>query len=71
MVRRQAFEVVEDSRTKDFLCGIDNPGYFEGDVTSLNPFRDHLADKSPYALDGVGSGSLLDSKTVPLTRLHW
>ena len=55
--------------TIHFLCGIDNPGYFEGDVTSLNPFRDHLADKSPYALDsngcvtpheGVGIGLVVD-----------
>ena len=55
--------------TIHFLCGIDNPGYFEGDVTSLNPFRDHLADKSPYALDsngcvtpheGVGIGLMVD-----------
>ncbi len=40
--------------TIHFLCGIDNPGYFEGDVTSLNPFRDLLADKLPYVLDGNG-----------------
>lgn len=40
--------------TIHFLCGIDNPGYFEGDVTSLNPFRDQLADKPPYVLDGNG-----------------
>ena len=55
--------------TIHFLCGVDNPGYFEGDVTSLNPFRDHLADKSPYALDsngcvtpheGVGIGLIID-----------
>lgn len=37
-----------------FLCAVDNPGYFEGDVTSLNPFRDQLADKAPYALDANG-----------------
>jgi L-alanine-DL-glutamate epimerase-like enolase superfamily enzyme len=37
-----------------FLCGIDNAGYFEGDVTALNPFRDHLADKAPYELDSDG-----------------
>lgn len=52
-----------------FLCGIDNPGYFEGDVTTLNPFRDALADKAPYALDdqgcvrpheGVGVGLKID-----------
>lgn len=55
--------------TIHFLCGVDNPGYFEGDVTSLNPFRDHLADKVPYALDsngcvtaydGVGIGLVID-----------
>ena len=40
--------------TIHFLCGIDNPGYFEGDVTALNPFRDHLADKLPYRLDSSG-----------------
>lgn len=55
--------------TIHFLCGVDNPGYFEGDVTSLNPFRDHLADKAPYVLDsqgcvtpheGVGIGLAID-----------
>lgn len=55
--------------TIHFLCGIDNPGYFEGDVTSLNPFRDLLADKRPYVLDsngcvtpyeGVGIGLKMD-----------
>ena len=55
--------------TIHFLCGIDNPGYFEGDVTSLNPFRDQLADKLPYVLDsngcvtpyeGVGIGLKID-----------
>lgn len=52
-----------------FLCAVDNPGYFEGDVTILNPFRDHLAEALPYALDaqgcvapreGVGIGLSLD-----------
>ncbi len=40
--------------TIHFLCGIDNPGYFEGDVTSLNPFRDLMMDKLPYQLDVKG-----------------
>ncbi len=56
-----------------FLCAIDNPGYFEGDVTTLNPFRDHLTDKPPYALDqngcvhaleGVGVGLQVDEKFI-------
>ncbi len=56
-----------------FLCAIDNPGYFEGDVTTLNPFRDHLTDKPPYALDqngcvhaleGVGVGLKVDEKFI-------
>jgi L-alanine-DL-glutamate epimerase-like enolase superfamily enzyme len=37
-----------------FLCAVDNPGYFEGDVTALNPFRDHLGGVAPYALDNSG-----------------
>lgn len=40
--------------TVHFLCAIDNPGYFEGDVTSLNPFRDQMMDKLPYQLDANG-----------------
>jgi D-galactarolactone cycloisomerase len=45
---------VNMATTIHYLCAVDNPGYFEGDVTSLNPFRDHLADRQPYALDADG-----------------
>lgn len=60
---------VNMATTIHYLCAIDNPGYFEGDVTSLNPFRDHLADRLPYSLDadgcvtphdGVGVGLKID-----------
>lgn len=37
-----------------YLSAVDNPGYFEGDVTTLNPFRDLLADQLPYTLDADG-----------------
>lgn len=37
-----------------FLCAVDNPGYFEGDVTELNPFRDLLGGRAPYELDAQG-----------------
>ncbi len=56
-----------------FLCAVDNPGYFEGDVTALNPFRDQLADQLPYTLDdkgcvrpleGVGIGLKIDEKFI-------
>lgn len=59
--------------TIQFLCAIDNPGYFEGDVTTLNPFRDHLADRAPYTLDangcvttcpGIGIGLKVDEKFI-------
>lgn len=40
--------------TIHYLSAVDNPGYFEGDVTALNPFRDQLADQPPYALDAQG-----------------
>jgi L-alanine-DL-glutamate epimerase-like enolase superfamily enzyme len=45
---------VNMATTIHYLCAVDNAGYFEGDVTSLNPFRDQLADKAPYALDADG-----------------
>lgn len=56
-----------------FLCAVDNPGWFEGDVTALNPFRDEMTDKPPYALDadgcvtaheGVGIGLAIDTKFI-------
>ncbi len=59
--------------TIQFLCAVDNPGYFEGDVTALNPFRDQLADKLPYVLDaagcvqphaGVGIGLKIDTQFI-------
>lgn len=40
--------------TIHLLSAIDNPGYFEGDVTSLNPFRDEMMDKAAYVLDQDG-----------------
>lgn len=59
--------------TIHYLCALDNAGYFEGDVTSLNPFRDHIADKAPYVLDadgcvrpydGVGIGLMIDERFI-------
>lgn len=56
-----------------FLCAVDNPGYFEADVTELNPFRDLLAQRAPYELDAqgcvrpyddVGSGLTIDEAFV-------
>ncbi|MEI2415014.1 mandelate racemase/muconate lactonizing enzyme family protein [Orrella sp. JC864] len=50
-----------------YLCAVDNPGYFEGDVTGLNPFRDHLAGKQPYALDAQGCVAPLDGPGIGLS----
>lgn len=36
-----------------FLAAVDNAGYFEGDVTSYNPFRDDMAGL-PYEVDAGG-----------------
>jgi L-alanine-DL-glutamate epimerase-like enolase superfamily enzyme len=52
--------------TINFLCAVDNPGYFEGDVTELNPFRDHLADRAPYRLDAEGCVQPLDGIGIGL-----
>ncbi len=35
------------------LAAVDNAGYFEGDVTKFNPFRDEIGD-IPYVLDADG-----------------
>jgi len=35
------------------LCAVDNAGFFEGDVTLFNPFRDEMGS-APYALDANG-----------------
>jgi L-alanine-DL-glutamate epimerase-like enolase superfamily enzyme len=46
--------------TIHFLCAIDNAGYFEGDVSKGNRFRDELVS-APYALGSDGC-------VVPLER---
>jgi len=35
------------------LCAVDNAGFFEGDVTTYNPFRDEMGS-APYSLDANG-----------------
>jgi D-galactarolactone cycloisomerase len=49
-----------------FLAAVDNPGYFEGDVTTLNPFRDRLGDRLPYTLDADGCVQPLDGAGIGL-----
>lgn len=50
-----------------FLCGIDNPGYFEADLTEYNPFRDQLTDKLPYTLDQDGCVTAHDGIGIGLS----
>jgi D-galactarolactone cycloisomerase len=59
--------------TIHYLCAIENPGYFEADVTVLNPFRDQLTHRLPYVLDAdgcvhayddVGNGIVIDEAFV-------
>lgn len=49
-----------------YLSAVDNPGYFEGDVTVLNPFRDLLGGRLPYTLDPQGCVSPLDGVGIGL-----
>ncbi len=53
--------------TIHFLCAVDNPGHFEGDVTTLNPFRDRLTDAAPFTLDSEGCVRPLDGIGTGLT----
>ncbi|ANN70585.1 mandelate racemase/muconate lactonizing enzyme family protein [Bordetella bronchialis] len=49
-----------------FLCGIDNPGYFEADLTPYNPFRDDMTDQPPYVLDADGCVRALEGVGIGL-----
>ncbi|MGB3290458.1 MAG: mandelate racemase/muconate lactonizing enzyme family protein [Burkholderiaceae bacterium] len=49
-----------------FMCGIDNPGYFEADLTAYNPFRDDMPDRAPYVLDKNGCVSALEGVGIGL-----
>jgi L-alanine-DL-glutamate epimerase-like enolase superfamily enzyme len=40
--------------TIHLLAALDNGGYFEGDVSRGNLFRDRLVSPAPYAMDGDG-----------------
>lgn len=52
--------------TIQFLCGVDNPGYFEADLTAYNPFRDQLANTLPYVLDKDGCVTAYDDVGIGL-----
>ncbi len=52
--------------TIQFLCGVDNPGYFEADLTAYNPFRDQLANTLPYVLDKDGCVTAYDEVGIGL-----
>ncbi|GAB2909770.1 mandelate racemase/muconate lactonizing enzyme family protein [Paralcaligenes ginsengisoli] len=49
-----------------YLCALDNSGYFEADVTTLNPFRDKLCSALPYELDENGCVSPLEGQGIGL-----
>ena len=46
-----------------FLASINNYGYFEGDVTSFNPFRDEMGTR-PFELDLDGCVKPLNSHGI-------
>ncbi|MGB6103313.1 MAG: mandelate racemase/muconate lactonizing enzyme family protein [Pusillimonas sp.] len=48
------------------LCAVENPGYFEADVTELNPFRDELGGRKPYELDADGCVHPYDDTSIGL-----
>lgn len=49
--------------TIHFLCAIDNAGYFEGDVSKSNLFRDELVD-TPYAVGDDGCVAPLEKPGI-------
>jgi hypothetical protein len=45
---------VNHAATIHFLAAIDNGGYFEGDVSKSNKFRDELVENPDPAIEGPG-----------------
>jgi D-galactarolactone cycloisomerase len=41
--------------TVHFLCAIDNGGYFEADISRINPYRDRLGATKPYEIGKDGA----------------
>ena len=48
------------------LSAIDNGGYFEGDVTRYNPFRDDMGQR-PFNISGEGFVSALEALGIGIT----
>ena len=52
--------------TLHLLCRIDNPGYFESDISSHNPIRDELCDwKAEVDHDGCAGTAAPTQRTPP------
>jgi L-alanine-DL-glutamate epimerase-like enolase superfamily enzyme len=49
-----------------FLCAIDNGGYFEADISKINPYRDQLCSRLPFRLAEDGSVAPLEGPGIGL-----
>ena len=49
-----------------FLCAIDNGGYYEADISKINPYRDLLCSKHPCTIAEDGSVSPLEAPGIGL-----
>jgi L-alanine-DL-glutamate epimerase-like enolase superfamily enzyme len=49
-----------------FLCAIDNGGYFEADISKINPYRDRLCSQKPYQVTEDGTVRPLEAPGIGL-----
>lgn len=49
-----------------FLCAIDNGGYFEADISKINPYRDQLCSQKPYQVTEDGTVRPLEAPGIGL-----
>ncbi|MGE5510653.1 MAG: mandelate racemase/muconate lactonizing enzyme family protein [Bacteroidota bacterium] len=49
-----------------FLCAIDNGGYFEADISKINPYRDQLCSQKPYQVAEDGTVRPLEAPGIGL-----
>ena len=49
-----------------FLCAIDNGGYYEADISKINPYRDQLCSHKPCAIAEDGTVAPLEAPGIGL-----
>lgn len=61
-----SISAINMAATIHFLASIDNGGYFEADISKVNPYREQLGDGKPYVVDRNGNVHPLEKPGIGL-----